>query len=135
MRVLVTGSRDWDDRISLYGTLFTEVVQKNWEMGYDSDGRFVDWLLPRDFVLLHGACPTGADFHADQWCLGWNFVAEQHPAKWEQFGKAAGFIRNTQMVDSGVDLCLAFIKNKSHGATHCANYAEKRGVTTLRYTM
>lgn len=135
MRVLVTGSRNWNDRLSLYRTLHTEIVEKFWEKGYDSDGEFVDYVRPDDFMLVHGACPTGADHLADQWCLGWNFVAEQHPADWERHGKPAGFIRNAEMVDSGIDLCLAFNKNASPGTTHCADLAERRGITTIRYTV
>lgn len=131
MRVLVTGSRDWDDRIGLTRMLHAFVVVPHWEPGFDSEGVFVDYIKPHDFVLVHGANPKGADHWADQWCLGWNFVAERHPANWDEFGKSAGFIRNQQMVDSGIDLCLAFQKNKSRGTQHTIDRALHKGIETI----
>jgi hypothetical protein len=34
------------------------------------------------------------------------------------------------MVDLGADLCLAFIRNHSRGAAHCAAAAREAGITT-----
>lgn len=133
MRVLVTGSRDWDDGTAIYRALHVEVVEKFWLRGYDSEGNFVDWIKPDDFVLVHGDCPTGADMISDEWCISRFFVAERHPADWKKFGKPAGFIRNKEMVERGADLCLAFIKNNSRGASMTADLAEKAGIKTLRY--
>jgi hypothetical protein len=150
MRVLVTGSRDWTDRGAVYRALHHHVVDQHWEKGYDSKGIFVNWVKPDDFVLVHGACPTGADAIADDWCIGWHFVAERHPADWQQHGKRAGFLRNKHMVDLGVDLCLAFLnpctktgcghrdarghyeQHDSHGAAMTAALCEGRGIPVIR---
>ncbi len=133
MRILITGSRDWADRNAVYAALHTE-VELNWERGYDSDGVFVDWIPPKDFVLVHGACPTGADAIANDWAINAWCRIEAHPADWNKYGKAAGFRRNAEMVNLGADLCLAFIKNGSMGASHTAELAEKAGIPTRRFT-
>jgi hypothetical protein len=38
------------------------------------------------------------------------------------------------MVDLGADICLAFIKDQSAGASHCAARAIAAGIPTLKFT-
>ena len=74
----------------------------------------------------------GADTMAGQWA-GVQFLQEEvHPADWDKYGKRAGFVRNAEMVALGADICVAFIKNNSKGATMCADLAEKSGILALR---
>lgn len=113
MRVLVTGSRNWTDDVVLSCALFETLVEA---------GR------PNDAVLVHGACPTGADAMAEQWWRRQGLPVERHPAEWTKHGRAAGPIRNQAMVDLGADVCLAFIRNDSRGATHCMTRAEVAGI-------
>lgn len=58
-------------------------------------------------TLVHGGAP-GADSEAA--CVGYllEWIVEAHPADWQRYGRAAGPIRNQQMVDSGADLVIAF---------------------------
>lgn len=117
-RLLVTGSRNWDD-------VTTIKLALNHAVNYLDD----------QVTLVHGACPTGADDIADDLFTYANLgPVETHPADWDTHGKRAGFLRNSLMVDLGADLCLAFIKNESRGATMTANLAEKAGIRTWRYT-
>lgn len=113
-RVLVTGSRTWESRE---------------EIMYDLAGLT---LLHPGLTVVHGACPEGADAIAASCARELGLVQEQHPANWRQYGKAAGFRRNAEMVALGADVCLAFIKDGSRGATHTADLAEKAGITTQR---
>jgi hypothetical protein len=111
-RVLVTGSRDWDDADAIREAL--EAIEGNVEPG--------DTL-----TLIHGTA-QGADSLAAAAArrLGWTI--EPHPADWRRLGRRAGFVRNAEMVASGADVCLAFIKNNSRGATMCAELARQAGI-------
>lgn len=112
-RLLVTGSREWRDRACIEEAL-SPYADGSW-------------------VLVHGDCPSGADMMADQIWRRWQLPVERHPANW-RLGKRAGYIRNQEMVDSGVDKCLAFRYAYSNGTTHCANAAIRAGVSVAWFT-
>lgn len=119
MRILVTISRDWDDYEAVEDAL------------HRACGGSFGTISFHKVTVVHGA-----------WQMDW-FVAgvahalgmetEPHPPKWKECGKAAGPIRNQEMVDSGADVCLAFIKGESRGATDCADRADKAGIPVKRY--
>lgn len=118
-RVLVTGSRDWNDPDLVHDALAMAVYQQ----------------VPA--VIVHGACPTGADALASRWVQQHRVIGlheELHPAQWKWHGRAAGPRRNAHMVSLGADICLAFIRNGSRGATHTADLAEAAGIETRRWT-
>jgi hypothetical protein len=58
-------------------------------------------------VLVEG-CARGADQMAERIGLLHFATTEHHPADWDKYNKAAGVLRNQEMLDSGIDLCLAF---------------------------
>lgn len=122
-RVLVTGSRGWDDIATIGAALEQALIDAG----------------SRPVLVVHGACPSGADRHADHYARwlrgkGCGVDVEQHPANWSINGKRAGFIRNQLMVNLGADVCLAFIKDGSRGASHTAALAEAAGIPTRRHT-
>lgn len=116
MRVLVTGSRTWDDAETIYWTF------RNW---WEQAGR------PEKPTLVSGHCPRGADALAEYiWSRnGWPL--ELHPAEWDLYGRKAGFIRNEQMVRSNPDILFAFIKDQSKGATHTLKLARFHGIPAI----
>jgi hypothetical protein len=118
--ILVTGSRTWDDILCLTNALRDEVLAAR-----------ICGLRP---VVVHGACPRGADMIAARWARGYNVAQEPHPADWDRHGKIAGFRRNAEMVAVKPDVCLAFIRDGSPGATHCADLAEKAGIPVRRWS-
>lgn len=118
MRILITGSRDWDDVGAVAVALLAQPA------------------IGDEVVIVHGGA-SGADRIAGHVArnLGWR--CEVHLAAWRPHGiynPQAGLLRNREMVDLGADVCLAFIKNGSRGATHCAQLAEQAGIPTRRYT-
>jgi hypothetical protein len=120
MRVLVTGSRTWDDARTVRAALDA--------VAFGAAGAGYDRL-----TVVHGACPNGADELADIWVRTWpvgglEVAAERHPARWQQHGRQAGILRNEAMVKAGADLALAFIRDDSPGATHCAERAGEAGI-------
>ncbi|MFI1831527.1 DNA polymerase [Streptomyces sp. NPDC020412] len=119
-RVLVTGSRDWGKGSAVDRKRLETALRAVWEAH-----------SPRA-VLVSGACPTGADSLAERLWETWGGVVERHPADWRS-GRSAGPRRNQRMVDSGADVCLAFIKNASRGASGCALMAEKAGIRVERH--
>jgi hypothetical protein len=60
-------------------------------------------------LLRHGACPTGADSHADRWARRNSVPVQRFPAEWGEHGRAAGPIRNRQMMreEPFADLVIA----------------------------
>lgn len=112
-RILVTGSRDWED-----AAIIEAELNKAWR-------RFG---CSPDVTLVSGNCPTGADHIAEQVWYTLHLPVELHPANWAKFGKAAGPLRNREMVALGADLCLAFIKNNSKGASQCLALAQEDGI-------
>lgn len=116
MRILVTGSRDWEDRLTIYRAL------------NEARGN-----VPHDqIILVHGGA-RGVDYFAKAYAEVADWGIEEHLADWDKHGRKAGILRNIEMVDAGADICLAFIKDNSRGATHCAGYAEFKGIPVRRF--
>lgn len=87
-RILVCGGRDYDN-LGLVLSVLSERVTS-------------------DTVIIEGGA-SGADFLAK--CVGkyLGVDVETYPANWSKYGKAAGMIRNKQMLDEGKpDLVVAF---------------------------
>lgn len=126
MRIIVSGSRTWSDRDTIYRAL--NGVCEEFDLNYPPDEYGNTMPDASKIVVVHGACPTGADFIADEWCIGNFFTAERHPAEWERLGRAAGMIRNREMADLGADLLLAFPAGRSPGTRGMIREAERRGI-------
>ncbi len=113
-RILITGSRDWPDQ-----DLLERAIKR------------AATISEPDAVLVHGDC-RGVDHDAARVWKSLGKRVEAHPADWHTHGKAAGPIRNKQMVELGADMCIALIHNESRGASHCAGLAEQAGIKTYR---
>jgi hypothetical protein len=127
-RVLVTGSRTWDDPEAVVFELAGLSLQH------------------APIVVIHGAARDGADRFARLAANAIGVPEEPHPADWHKYNRRAGMIRNAEMVKAGADVCLAFIMpcrlascdrggpHGTHGATHCADLAGKAAIEVRRFT-
>lgn len=109
LRILVCGSRKWDNSKSIRDAL----------------ARF-----PAGTVLIHGDC-RGADKMADTIGKQLGFDVVPFPADWDAYDNAAGPIRNQQMLDEGKpDLVLAFSRwlLQSKGTKDMVSRAQAAGV-------
>lgn len=116
MRVIVTGSREWSNPNAIRAKISSRLCD-----------------LPPDSLIVVGYDvendrPKGVDRFAYQEAQKLGLALETHPAKWEKYGKSAGFRRNTEMAQLGAELCLAFHNGKSSGTKHMIEQAEKHGI-------
>lgn len=126
MRVLITGSRDWTDIGTLHAALNN--TYGTWKENSSDDP---------EFVVVHGAA-RGADTMADEWahnlgCVESRVTREPYPADWERYGRAAGHKRNQEMLDTSIDLVLAFPLGRSPGTRGCVRLAKKAGIPVKQF--
>lgn len=112
MRVLVCGSRHFNDYEKLKTVLSAHSDTKE---------------------IVHG-CARGADTLAGRYAKENNLPVHEYPADWDKHGKAAGPIRNTQMLREGTpDMVIAFRGVNSRGTQNMINQAMKAGIETRIY--
>lgn len=89
----------------IIGTLESIADEFHDALEAEDDG-YGNWLP--DWVIISGKA-KGADTVAIEWAVVNWCSWEEYPADWEQYGKAAGPIRNQRMLDEGKpDLVIAF---------------------------
>jgi hypothetical protein len=120
-RVLVTGSRTWDDRTAVWTAL---------------DQIAVEHPSAR-VIVVHGDA-SGADRLAVEWVDNVRAEDEPHPPDYTAHGAIAPLVRNGEMVEAGADLCLTFIQecpcprrkkpHGTHGSVDCATKAARAGI-------
>lgn len=141
LRLLVTGSRRWVHLPSVAETLSFYT-----RLAFEHGSRL---------EVVHGAARDGADALAAGWVSrhsrrGWPVSADPHPANWSapcgsecrhgprgvrkngsEYCQFAGHRRNSEMVDSGVQACVAFWHGGSPGTRDCFTKAEGAGLEPL----
>src|SRR4051794_32502063 len=111
-RVIVTGDRNWHCA--------------------DLAGQVIDRLQTRygkSLVLIHGEA-RGVDLSFSLVAEFRGIEAEPYPADWKTHGKAAGPIRNQEMVNAGADFVLAVHRDLagSKGTRDCVRRALTAGI-------
>ena len=103
-RITIGGCRDFEDFEFFKTHLDTIIAQLN---------------LDSDIIILSGHC-RGTDFLAERYAVDNGFSLELFPAKWQQYGRSAGVIRNREMVLQS-DLVIVFWDGKSKGTKNLIN--------------
>lgn len=126
MRVLITGGRDWKD----YWTVNDAILDAcSWQ---EKIGLLGDDFDPGSITIIHGNA-RGADTMAGEVASVHRMNVDVYPARWDIYARAAGPIRNQEMVDTGADICLAFLMKGSTGTADCIKRARKAGIPVTIY--
>ena len=116
MRVIIAGGRDFTNVNVMAETL--------------NNLQDVDHVIEIEKLTLICGMARGADFTAYKLFKEVGLPVEVYPADWDQHGKQAGFIRNTQM--AGVaDMLIAFWDGESKGTAHMIDTARKHNLIVL----
>jgi hypothetical protein len=78
-----------------------------------------------NLTIVSGGCPSGPDHFAELFAKQNNVPIILYPADWDIHGKAAGFIRNSDIVNR-CDEVIAFWDRKSNGTRDTIRKAEKQ---------
>ena len=114
MRVLVCGDRAYPDPAYLW--------------------RRLDEYLPEPpEAVIDGTAP-GADTFAHEWAEAHGIPSLRFPAEWKRYGRAAGPVRNRQMIVEGQpDLVIAFHRDIAHskGTADMVRQARRAGIDVI----
>jgi len=119
MRIMVTGSRTWKDFNALnYG------LAEVWHRLGD----------PVDPLLVHGGALGVDRMSRDIWeSRGW--TCEEYKADWQGLGKKAGFVRNDEMLRSGIDHIVAFMDGPTPGTCDAFSKSYALGIPSSLYEL
>ena len=122
IKLLVCGGRDFNDQRYVSQKLDQVCQERGWW------GEYGPISSPVPLCLIHGGA-RGADMCADYWGTADYLVIQVFPANWDKYGKAAGYIRNKEMLDQHPDLVVAFPGGK--GTAMMVDIATKAGVEVV----
>lgn len=108
-RVIIAGGRNFND--------------------YDLLIKTMDHLLSniKDDITVVCGKARGADTLGERYAKERGFLVQYFPADWERYGKAAGYLRNTEMAKNA-DALVAFWDGKSLGTRHMIEIAKANGL-------
>ena len=114
-RVLICGGKDFADEKTFNETL--------------------DSLIDKDNTILVSGHAKGADSLAEKYAENNGIEIKVFPPEWSKYQKAAGPIRNRQMLDyiseTEENLVIAFWDGHSKGTKHTVETAGKMGIETV----
>jgi len=83
----------------------------------------------KEHVTIVVGCANGLDRLVRDWCKKNDVMFEEFVADWTNLGKAAGPMRNKAMLDSGMEILIAFPGGT--GTAHMTGICRKAGVQVI----
>ena len=116
MRILVCGSREWKDKEAIKLAIIEECNRSKQPS-------------PMHVYIINGAA-RGADELSSEVAEELGLMLQEFPAAWGCHGRAAGPIRNAEMLRTKPDVVLAFWDGKSKGTKNMIKQAQDAKVRT-----
>lgn len=114
-RAIVAGGRTYDDKSTLAFTMLRVLIDVNYN----------------DLEIITGGC-RGADELGKQWANEYGVRHKEFLADWDKYGRAAGPIRNEQMVKYAAEadrgILIAFPVGESRGTRNMIKLAHQYGL-------
>lgn len=77
--------------------------------------------------LVSGKCPKGVDHLGEIWATKHNIPIKYFPADWDKFGRSAGMLRNSQLIEYS-DAVIIIHDGVSKGTKDSWTKAKKKGI-------
>lgn len=111
MKVIIAGSRSFNDYSLLYNVCYFELSIYN------------------NIEIVSGGA-RGADSLGEKFAHDNNYKLKVFPAKWDKYGKRAGYLRNREMAQYA-DVLIAFWDGESKGTKHMIDLAHKHDLKVI----
>lgn len=121
-RIIICGGRHFNDYNALESLVDSVFVEKG--------------LTNNEVEIVSGHC-EGADMLGEMYAKNHGIVCKVFPAEWTKCGRAAGPIRNSQMIEyaseSSIPIVVAFVSPRTKGTLDTINKATKKGFSIFRH--
>ena len=123
LHILICGGRHFDNYKLLESIVINYLIQHE--------------IKDKNIEIISGHCP-GADLLGEKYSKEHNTALKIFPAQWKRYGKAAGPLRNKEMIEylSSFDnkLVIAFIGPNSKGTRNTIALARKLKIDVIEVT-
>ena len=108
-RIIIAGSRDFNN-YDIVKRILKKYIKVN--------------KIELSNIIIVSGCANGADKLGERFAIEYKIKLKKFPANWNEYGKSAGYIRNSEMAKYGNKL-FAFWDGKSKGTKHMINLMKK----------
>ena len=119
-RIIICGGRHFSDQERLE-TVMSSLMEEN-------------DLSSEDIEIVSGHC-AGADILGELWAKNHSSKCTVFPAEWNKYGRAAGPIRNTKMIEyaegAKIPIVVAFVNERTKGTWDTVHKAQKKNIMVV----